>query len=77
LSRCMLCYAFTHNVAEFLVVYGRDDRQLNVCRWCLQDLNLLGFNASQIIGLPKQTPNTFWLLELVKSLLEASCWLKE
>ena len=70
----MLCYPFTHNEADFLVVFGKDERQLHVCKWCLQDLCLLGFNANQIIQLPKQ-PHLevyFWFLGPVGSLPEAS-----
>ena len=78
MSRCMLCYPFTHNVAEFLVVFGKDERQLHVCKWCLQDLCLFGVNADQIIRLPKQQhlDVSFWFLGPVGSLLEALGWVK-
>jgi len=73
LSRCMLCYPFTHNEADFLVIFGKNERQLHVCKWCLQDLCLLGFNANQIICLPKQLHMKvcLWFLGPVRSLLEA------
>jgi hypothetical protein len=77
--RCMLCYPFTHNLAEFLVIFGKDERQLHVCKWCLQDLCLFRFNANQIIRLPKQQHTldvSLWFLGPVGSLLEASYWAK-
>ena len=54
MSRCELCYLFTRNRAEYLITFGKEERQLRVCKWCLEDLTLHGFNANQIIRLPKQ-----------------------
>jgi hypothetical protein len=45
MARCVLCYPFTRNEAEFLIIFGGDE-ELYVCKWCLQDLCLLGFNAN-------------------------------
>jgi hypothetical protein len=53
MRRCKLCYPFTHNKADYAVIFGNEERQLFVCKWCLEDLTLLGFNAHQIIGLPE------------------------
>ena len=51
MGRCKLCYAFTHNRADYKIIFGSEERQLLVCKWCLEDLTLLGFNAHQIICL--------------------------
>ena len=51
MRQCKLCYPFTHNKAEYLITFGNEERQLLICRWCLEDLTLLGFNAHQIISL--------------------------
>lgn len=73
MTHCVLCYPFTHNEAEFLVIFGNENHQLHVCKWCLEDLTLLGFNANQIICLPKQfgLKVCLWFLGPVRSLLEA------
>ncbi len=49
--RCTLCFSFTGNMAEYTVTFGCRDEMLQVCRWCLQDLRLLGFKANQVIRL--------------------------
>ena len=51
MNRCKLCGHVTRNEAEFAISYGLEDRLLRVCRWCQQDLTLLGFNANQIVHL--------------------------
>lgn len=48
---CKLCYLFTHNKADYVIIFGNEECQLLICKWCLEDLTLLGFNAHQIIGL--------------------------
>jgi hypothetical protein len=53
MRRCKLCYPFTHNKADYAVIFGNEERQLLICKWCLEDLTLLGFNTHQIIGLPE------------------------
>ena len=76
MSHCMLCFPFTHNEADFAVTFGKDDKTLKVCRYCQQDLTLLGFNANQIIRLTKPLKHRaiarFWFLRAVQNLLEAS-----
>ncbi|MCL6579880.1 MAG: hypothetical protein K6T73_10990 [Candidatus Bathyarchaeota archaeon] len=74
--RCMLCFPFTHNLADYAISYGREDSIIRVCKWCLEDLRLLGFNANQIIRLQtskvgKPKIARFWFLGPVRSLLEA------
>jgi hypothetical protein len=73
---CMLCFPFTHNRAEYAISFGTDDRILRVCKWCLEDLKLLGFNAKQIVNLEtsrliKPKIARFWFLGPVQNLLEA------
>lgn len=77
MARCVLCYLFTGNMADFAVTFDWDDKELRVCRFCLEDLLLLGFNANQTIRLetskqlkPKIT--RFWFLGPIRNLLEAS-----
>lgn len=77
MSRCMLCFPVTHNEADYAVTYGRDDRQLKICRYCHEDLTLLGFNANQTIRLETSKPlkpkiTRFWFLGPIQNLLEAS-----
>jgi hypothetical protein len=43
----MLCYPFTGNMADFAVTFDGDRKELGVCRFCLEDLMLLGFNVTQ------------------------------
>ncbi|MDI6905252.1 MAG: hypothetical protein QMD13_07185 [Candidatus Bathyarchaeia archaeon] len=70
----MLCWSATHNEADYTVTFGHDERELKVCRYCIEDLTLLGFNANQIIQLkkPLQPKISFWFLGPVQNLLEAS-----
>jgi len=51
--RCVLCWPFTRNQVDYLVTFGSADKKLVVCRYCLEDLILLGFKANQIIRLRK------------------------
>ena len=74
--KCTLCFAATHNKADYIVTFGVQEQILRVCRWCLEDLRLLGFNANQIVNL--ETPKSakpkiarFWFLGPVQNLLEA------
>ena len=72
---CKLCGHVTRNEAEFAISYGLEDRLLRVCRWCKEDLSLMGFNANQIIRLAKPLhPKvfvSFWFLGPIRNLLEA------
>ncbi len=51
--RCSLCGSVSHNPADFEVSYGAVDQLLRVCRWCLEDLELLGFSVNQVVRLPR------------------------
>jgi hypothetical protein len=53
MCRCSLCFPFTHHEAEYAVSYGREDRLLRVCRWCEEDLTLLGARLNQVVKLPR------------------------
>lgn len=47
---CGLCGYETRNNAQFEVSSGRyDEKLLHVCRWCLQDLQMLGFELNQVL----------------------------
>ena len=73
--KCMLCWLVTHNQADYTVTFGNQQRVLHVCKWCMQDLRLLGFKANQIICLVKPLRSRiarFWFLGPVRNLLEAS-----
>jgi hypothetical protein len=56
MGRCKLCYAFTHNRADYVVTFGNEERELCVCKWCLQDLMLLGFKANKVMRLTRAKP---------------------
>jgi len=61
--KCALCFAVTGNEADYAVSFGREDRSLRVCRWCLEDLRLLGFDANQVVSITQEhtaklQPNT-------------------
>jgi hypothetical protein len=71
--KCALCGPISHNVADFEVSYGAMDRSLHVCRWCEQDLELLGFRSNQVVRLPRVRIPVVSFLEIfgpVFSLLE-------
>jgi len=53
MRQCKLCYPFTHNKADYVVTFGNEERELCVCKWCLQDLMLLGFKANQVMRLAR------------------------
>lgn len=54
---CSLCGYITHNEAEYMLTYGNHDAmKLNVCKWCLQDLSLLGFKINQTVRLEPSKP---------------------
>ncbi|MGQ9641316.1 MAG: hypothetical protein ACUVUF_04225 [Candidatus Bathycorpusculaceae bacterium] len=75
MSRCMLCFSFTGNVADYAVTFGCDDKELRVCRFCLEDLVLLGFKVNQTVRLAKPVQcrfARFWFLGPIRDLLEAS-----
>lgn len=71
----MLCWPVTHNQADYTITFGNQQRVLHLCKWCEQDLRLLGFKANQTIRLtkplqPKISARRF--LGSVANLLEAS-----
>jgi hypothetical protein len=51
MCRCSLCGPISRNEADFDITFGREDRSLQICRWCVQDLVLFGFKSNQIVGL--------------------------
>ena len=77
MSKCSLCGPVTGHEVDFLLSYGPLDRLLRVCRWCLEDLTLLGFNANQIVHLEtskrvRRIPLSLVVLGPVYTLLEVS-----
>lgn len=48
---CSVCGSITHNLADFNISFGRKDHSIQVCKWCEQDLTLLGFGANQVVRL--------------------------
>lgn len=73
MCRCGLCGPVSRNEAVELVSFGRDDRALQVCRWCEQDLQLFGVRLNQVVRLPRpEQPRRFLeaVLGPVYSLLE-------
>lgn len=53
MPKCALCGPISHNPADFAVSYGLLDQLLQVCRYCLEDLQLLGFRCNQVVRLPR------------------------
>jgi hypothetical protein len=53
MCKCKLCGPISHNEADFSVSFGSEDRELRVCRWCEEDLSLLGVRFNQLVRLPK------------------------
>jgi len=53
MCRCSLCGPISHNEADFDVSVGSEDRSLQVCRWCEEDLTLLGVRLNQVVKLPR------------------------
>jgi hypothetical protein len=49
-----LCGPVSRNPVDFEVSYGAKDRWLQVCRYCREDLELLGLRVNQIIQLPRR-----------------------
>ncbi|HLE74947.1 MAG TPA: hypothetical protein VI864_02755 [Candidatus Bathyarchaeia archaeon] len=61
---CILCGPISCNQADFEVFYGSRDDLLRVCRWCGQDLELLGFRSNQVIRLSRGAIPSISLLEI-------------
>jgi hypothetical protein len=71
MCRCELCGPQSHHEAEFSVSLGSDDHELKVCRWCSQDLRVLGVRVNQVIRLPRPAfRGAFWFLGPVRSLFQ-------
>ena len=51
MSKCGLCFSVTGHEADYALTFGRDGRILKVCRYCHEDLTLLGFRAKQVVRL--------------------------
>ena len=64
MSLCVLCGPVSQNPIDFQVCYGALDRWLQVCRWCLEDLELLGFRHHGVVRLPKVRVPPLSLLEV-------------
>jgi hypothetical protein len=41
----------TGHEADYALTFGKDERVLKVCRYCREDLTLLGFRANQVVRL--------------------------
>ena len=54
--KCMLCFSVTGHDADFVLVFGRGERVLRVCHFCLEDLRLLGFKADKVVRLEVSRP---------------------
>jgi len=63
MSKCGLCFSATGHAADYTLTFGKDDRILNVCRYCHEDLTLLGFRANQVVRLEAAKPFR-WCLPL-------------
>ena len=70
MCRCEICGPQSHHEAEFSISLGSDDRELKVCRWCSQDLRVLGVRVNQLVRLPEAVfrRGAFWFLGPVRSL---------
>jgi hypothetical protein len=42
--------------ADYALTFGKDDRILKVCRYCHEDLTLLGFRANNVVRLEAAKP---------------------
>jgi len=76
MCRCGLCGPVTSNEADFAVSFGRDDREVRVCRWCEEDLTLFGVRLNQVVRLEpsrhvRRIPLRLVVLGPVNTLLEA------
>ena len=65
MCRCGLCGPVTSNEADFAVSFGRDDREVRVCRWCEEDLELFGVRINQIVRLEPSKPRRHFPLSLL------------
>jgi hypothetical protein len=49
--KCFFC----GNQAEFEVSFGAEDKAFRVCRWCLQDFELLGLCINQVVRIARRS----------------------
>jgi hypothetical protein len=65
MCRCGLCGPVTSNEADFAVSFGRVDREVRVCRWCEEDLEIFGVRLNQIVRLEPSKPRRHFPLSLI------------
>jgi len=56
MSKCRLCFPVTKHEADYTLTFGKDESTLKVCRYCHEDLTLLGFRANQVVRLKAAEP---------------------
>jgi hypothetical protein len=56
MSKCGLCFLVTGNQADYALTFGNDGRILKTCRYCYEDLTLLGFRANRVVRLKATEP---------------------
>jgi len=73
MCRCKLCGPVSHNEAVFSVSLGREDRFLEVCRYCEQDFTLYGVKPNQTVRLePSEPSREFSLFSILGSVASLS-----
>ena len=73
MCHCSLCFPVTRHEADFVVSFGVQDRKLEICKWCEEDLSAFGMRINQTVALPKPPRSVrapFWFLGPVRTLLE-------
>jgi len=51
MCKCGLCFCVTGHEADYALTFGKDELVLEVCRYCFEDLTLLGFGANRLVCL--------------------------
>jgi hypothetical protein len=54
--KCGLCFSVTGHEADYALTFGKDELVLEVCRYCFEDLTLLGFRANHVVRLEASKP---------------------
>ena len=77
MSKCGLCFSITGHEADYALLFGEEECVLKLCRYCREDLALLGFNDSKTIRLEASKPlkrkiTRSCFLGPVQNLMEAS-----
>lgn len=54
--KCVLCFLVTGNQADYALTFGDEERILKVCRFCYEDLTLLGFRVNSVVRLEPTKP---------------------